>query len=73
VILSVGLRVGAFALAGLLTSRPLWIGVALLLPVAWLGVWAGHRVQVRVTPATTARIIGGVLLLTGVALVRRAL
>jgi len=71
VILNVGLRVVAFALAGLLGSRPLWIGVGLLLPVAWLGVWAGHRAHVRLAPATTARIIGGVLLLTGVTLLLR--
>ena len=73
VILNVGLRVVAFALAGLLMSRPLWIGVAVLLPVAWLGVWAGHHVHARAAPATTARVIGGTLLLTGVTLVLRAL
>jgi uncharacterized membrane protein YfcA len=71
VILNVGLRVVAFALAGLLASRPLWTGVALLLPAAWLGVWVGHRVHVRVTPATAARVIGGVLLLTGITLLLR--
>jgi uncharacterized membrane protein YfcA len=71
VILNVGLRVMAFALAGLLAARPLWIGVALLLPVAWLGVWAGHHVHVRMTPATAARVIGGVLFLSGVTLLLR--
>lgn len=71
VIVNVGLRAAAFALAGLYGSRPLWSAVALLLPVAWLGLWAGHRVQLRVAPATTARIIGGVLLLTGIALLVR--
>jgi len=73
VVLNVGLRVVAFAVAGLLASRALWIGVALLLPVAWLGLWAGHRVHVRVAPATAARIIGGALMLTGLTLVVRAL
>jgi hypothetical protein len=73
VILNVGLRVVAFALAGLLASRPLWLAVALLLPVAWLGVWAGHHVHVRLAPATTARVIGGVLLLTGASLIVRTL
>jgi len=71
VILNVGLRVVAFTLAGLLASRPLWIGVALLLPVAWLGVWAGHHVHVRMAPATTVRVIGGMLLLSGVTLLLR--
>lgn len=72
VILNVGLRVAAFALAGLLASRPLWMTVALLLPVAWAGVWAGHRVHVRLAPATAARLIGGVLFLTGVTLIARS-
>ncbi len=71
VILNVGLRVVAFALAGLLVSWPLWTAVALLLPVAWAGVWAGNRVHVRVPPATTARVIGAVLFLTGATLIVR--
>jgi uncharacterized protein len=70
-ILNVGLRVGAFALAGLLVSRTLWVAVAILLPVAWAGVWAGNRVHVRLAPALIARIIGAVLLLTGVTLIIR--
>jgi uncharacterized membrane protein YfcA len=71
VILNVGLRVVAFALAGLLASRALWIAVAVLLPVAWAGVWAGSRVHVRVTATTMARVIGAVLFLTGVTLLVR--
>src|SRR5262245_17458771 len=50
VILNVGLRVVAFALAGLLLSRALWIALMLLLPVAWAGVWAGNRAHLRLTP-----------------------
>jgi uncharacterized membrane protein YfcA len=73
VILNVGLRVVAFALAGLLASRALWITVAFSLPVAWAGVWVGNRVHVRAAPATVARIIGGVLLLTGASLIVRTL
>lgn len=73
VILNVGLRVVAFALAGLLVSRALWITAALLLPVAWAGLWAGHRVHVRVAPASVARLIGAALFLTGATLIVRAL
>lgn len=73
VILNVGLRVVAFALAGLLVSRTLWVAVALLLPVAWIGVWVGNRVHLRLAPATVTRVIGAVLFLTGAALVLRAL
>src|SRR5258705_6003566 len=71
VILNVGLRVVAFALARLLLSRPLWIAVMVLLPVAWVGVWTGNRVHVRVAPGTMARTIGAALFLTGVALIVR--
>ena len=71
VILNVGLRVVAFALAGLLLSRALWIAVMFLLPVAWAGVWTGNRAHVRVTPATMARAIGATLFLTGAALIAR--
>jgi uncharacterized membrane protein YfcA len=73
VILNVGLRVVAFALAGLLASRGLWIAVAILLPVAWAGVWVGNRVHLRVAPPMVARIIGAVLLVTGIALIARTL
>ena len=73
VILNVGLRVVAFALAGLLASRALWIAVAFSLPVAWAGVWVGNRVHVHAAPATMARIIAAVLLLTGASLVVRTL
>jgi uncharacterized membrane protein YfcA len=71
VILNVGLRVVAFALAGLLASRALWIVVALLLPVSWTGVWVGHRVHVRLAAATVARVVGAALFLTGAALIAR--
>lgn len=71
VILNVGLRVVAFALAGLLASRALWVAVAILLPVAWAGVWAGNRVHVRIAPRAIERIIGAVLFVTGVTLIIR--
>jgi uncharacterized membrane protein YfcA len=73
VILNVGLRVVAFALAGLLSSRGLWVAAALALPVAWTGVWVGHRVHARVAPSTVTRIVGAALFLTGVALIGRTL
>ena len=73
VVLNVGLRVGVFALAGLLASHALWVAVPLLMPVAWVGVWVGHRVHVRLSPAATARVIGAVLFVTGVSVIVRAL
>jgi uncharacterized membrane protein YfcA len=73
VILNVGLRVVAFALGGLLASRPLWTAAAILLPVAWLGVWIGHRVHLQLAPAMGVRVIGAVLFVVGVTLVARVL
>jgi len=73
VILNVGLRVVAFALAGFLVSRALWISVACLLPVAWIAVWVGHRVHVRMAATTVARAVSVVLFLTGAALIIRTL
>ena len=73
VILNVGLRVAAFAVAGLLGSRALWIAVACLLPVAWAGVWAGDRAHVRLAPATVTRLIAGALFLTGATLLVRTI
>lgn len=73
VILNVGLRVGAFALAGLLASRPLWLAWGALLPVAWAGVWVGHRAHLRLTPATAARIIAAALFVAGGTLIARTL
>ena len=73
VILNVGLRVVAFAVAGLLVSTALWLAVAALLPVAWAGVWVGHRAHLRLAPATAARIIAAALFMAGAALVARTL
>jgi len=73
VILNVGLRVVAFAVAGLLVSPALWLAVAILLPVAWAGVWVGHRAHLRLAPATAARIIAATLFMAGAALVARTL
>jgi uncharacterized membrane protein YfcA len=73
VILNVGLRLAAFALAGLLVSPTLWLAVAGLLPVAWAGVWVGHRAHLRLTPAVAARIVAAALFVAGAALVARTL
>jgi len=73
VILSVGFRVVAFALAGLLFTRGLWGSVALLLPVAWAGVWVGNKLQAQMPPTMLARIIAAVLCVTGVSLIVRTL
>ena len=72
VIVNVGLRVAAFAIAGLYADRDLWLSIAALLPVAWLGVWTGNRVHMGIAPATAIRIVGAVLLASGASLIARA-
>jgi uncharacterized membrane protein YfcA len=49
------------------------MAVACLLPVAWIGVWVGHRVHVSVGPTTAARAVSAVLFVTGVAVIIRTL
>ena len=73
VVVNVGLRVVAFALAGLLFSRTLWLTMMLLLPVALAGLWVGNRAHVSVTPPTMARMIGAALFVTGAALIIRTI
>jgi uncharacterized protein len=72
-VLSVGLRVVAFALAGLLVSRDVWLVVGLLLPAAGAGLWVGNHLHVRLPPVTLARAIGATLLVTGASLIIRTL
>lgn len=73
VVVNVGLRVAAFAVAGLFAHRDLWVAIGLLLPVAWAGVWTGNRIHGRLAPATVVRIVGAVLLLSGASLIARTL
>jgi uncharacterized membrane protein YfcA len=47
--------------------------VTCLLPVAWAGVFVGHRMHVRVAPATVARVIAAALLFSGATLIVRTL
>jgi uncharacterized membrane protein YfcA len=53
----------------LLVAPALWLTVATLLPVAWAGVWVGHRAHLRLAPATAARIIAAALFMAGASLV----
>jgi uncharacterized membrane protein YfcA len=42
--------------------------VLFLLPVTWAGTWVGERLGNRVSPETFARILAGLLMLSGVTL-----
>lgn len=72
VIFSVGMRVLVFAAAGLMLADRL-VGFAVLAPFALAGVWAGNRLQARVSRAGLLRVVAVLLLAIGASLLARAL
>jgi uncharacterized protein len=64
-------RIAIFAGIGLF-NREVLMAVALLLPVMALGLWCGHRLHGRLTRDQAIRVIGALLLLSGVSLLVRA-
>jgi uncharacterized protein len=66
--LNTGVRLVLFLLSGLLLQREVWLGVLYLLPFMALGLFIGHRLHLRLTPAHIARVISVLLLLTGVSI-----
>lgn len=65
-------RIAIFAAVGLFNAQVL-AATAALLPVMALGLWCGHRWHGRLTRDQAIRIIGALLLLSGVSLIVRAL
>jgi hypothetical protein len=67
-----GLRIVTFLIAGLLLNLDLLIAIAGALPLVALGLWAGNRVHVGLTPTQMQRILGALLLTSGTSLLWRA-
>ena len=65
-------RIAIFAGVGLFNVNVL-ITAAVLLPVMALGLWCGQRLHGRLTRDQAVRIIGALLLLSGVSLLVRAM
>lgn len=65
-------RIVLFALAGLYAPASLLAALALL-PLLALGLWTGHHLHLNLSRATLVRIIGALLVLSGLSLVVRAL
>jgi len=65
-------RIVLFAAIGLITQDVL-VAAGLLVPVMVLGVWCGNRWHARFTREYVVRAIGGVLTLSGLSLLLRAL
>lgn len=64
-------RIAIFVSVGLFNINVV-ITAALLLPVMALGMWCGHRLHGRLSRDQAIRIIGGLLLLSGISLLLRA-
>ncbi len=64
-------RIVIFASVGLFNLNVV-ITAALLLPVMALGLWCGQRLHGRLSRDQAVRIIGGLLLLSGISLLLRA-
>ena len=65
-------RIALFIAAGLYSPASLVAAVALL-PVMALGVWAGHHLHLNLSQETVIRVMGGLLVVSGISLIVRAL
>lgn len=72
VLFSVSIRALVFLVSGLMLADRV-IGFAMLVPFALAGLWAGVRLQRRISRAATLRLVSALLLLIGASLIYRAL
>jgi len=61
-------RAAVYVVSGLLLHATLWWGVILLAPFAWLGLRTGHRIHTGLTQQQMRRVIGTIIVLTGLSL-----
>jgi uncharacterized membrane protein YfcA len=66
-------RAGVYVVSGLLLHLPMLAGLVLLAPFAWLGLRTGHRIHVNLTQVQMRRVVGTVIVLTGISLLVRVL
>ena len=65
-------RIALFIAAGLYSPASLVAAIALL-PVMALGVWTGHHLHLNLSQQTVIRVMGGLLVVSGISLIVRAL
>ena len=70
---SIGLRVLAFVVSGLLLNWEPWIAAAIAIPAGLAGVAVATRIFRRVSREVLGRLVGLLLLATGASLILRAL
>lgn len=61
-----------YALSGLLLHKSIFIGVVVLAPFAWIGLMIGGRIHVGLSNEQMRRVVGVVLVGSGVSLLARA-
>ncbi len=71
-IFSIGLRVIAFLLTGLLTDLRVWLAAAIAIPATLAGIAVASRIFHRVSREAVMRVVALTLLAAGVTLVARA-
>ena len=71
-VVSITIRVIAYAVTGLLLDKTVWLAAILSVPAAMAGLYVGTKIFHRIDRATLARAIAVLLLATGVALIGRA-
>jgi len=73
VVANTALRIVIFLIVGLFLQDGLLLLALLLLPFIMVGLFLGHRLHLRLAPATVMKAVGGLLVVAGVSLVLRAL
>lgn len=72
VLFSVSIRALVFLASGLMLADRV-IGFAMLVPFVLAGLWAGNRLQRRISRGATLRLVSTLILLIGASLIYRAL
>lgn len=65
-------RIALFIVAGLYSPAAL-VAAAALLPVMALGIWTGHHLHLNLSRETVIRVMGALLLISGISLIVRAI
>ena len=65
-------RIALFITAGLYSPAAL-VAAAALLPVMALGIWTGHHLHLNLSREAVIRVMGGLLVISGISLIVRAL
>ena len=71
-VFSIGMRVAAFAITGLLLKSEVWVAAALAVPAAMAGLGLASWAFKRVTREFVLRVVAVLLLVNGISLIVRA-